>query len=80
MLQKLLTFNEDNVESPEQGLTSFRLYQTITSRLEVFYPLRTITITSRDSEFITPEIKYLLRRRNAAQSRNEVATAPELAA
>ena len=70
-------FNEDDVESPEQGLTWSQFYQTITSWLEEFYPLRTITITSRDPEFITPEIKYLLRRRNAVmrQSRNEVAAA-----
>src|SRR6218665_2096233 len=39
--------------------------------------MRTITITSRDPEFITPEIKYLLRLRYAAMrhSRNEVAAA-----
>src|SRR6218665_3922943 len=36
-----------------------------------------MTITSKDPEFITPEIKYLLRGRNAAmrQSRNEVPAA-----
>jgi len=59
MLQKLSLFNEDDVESPEQGLTWSRFYQTITSWLEEFYPMRTITITSRDPEFITPEIKIL---------------------
>src|SRR6218665_381939 len=29
-----------------------------------FYPLRSVTITSRDPGYMTPEIKFLLRRRN----------------
>jgi len=31
------------------------------SLFECFYPLRTITVTSKDSDYITPEIKSLVR-------------------
>ena len=43
-----------------------------------FYPIRTITITSRDLECITPEIKFLLRRRNAALRRSRIEAAAAL--
>src|SRR6266496_5276328 len=39
-------------------------YAIITSIADSVYPLRCVTITSRDPPFITPSIKLLLRRRN----------------
>jgi len=39
-------------------------YAIITSIVDSVYPLRRVTITSRDPPFITPSIKLLLRRRN----------------
>jgi len=39
-------------------------YKTALSLLNQFYPERTITVTSPDPQFITPEIKAKLRRKN----------------
>ena len=39
-------------------------YSISIALLNQFYPQRTITMTSRDPEFITPEIKSKLRRKN----------------
>src|SRR6218665_232218 len=46
--------------SLHHGLTSFTLHE------------RTISISSRDPDFVTPEIKYLLRQRNSAMRRNKI--------
>ena len=66
MLQKLSTFNEESEGSPELNLSWSGFYNTIHSWLNEFYPIRTITTTSRDPDYITPEIEFLLRRRNSA--------------
>jgi len=39
-------------------------YATALQLLDQFYPERTITVTSRDPDYVTPEIKALLRRKN----------------
>ena len=39
-------------------------YATATYLLNQFYPKRSITLTTRDPQFITPEIKAKLRRKN----------------
>jgi Reverse transcriptase (RNA-dependent DNA polymerase) len=41
-----------------------RFYRDALDRLDRVYPMRTITITSADPFFITPESKQLLRRKN----------------
>src|SRR6218665_2893006 len=38
----------------------------------MYYPERTISISSRDPDFVTLEIKCLLRRRNAAMRKNKI--------
>src|SRR6218665_3209204 len=77
MLQKLAALNLNSEDASDPNLSWSGFYHTMSSWLDEFYPRRTITITSRDPEFITPEIKYLLRRRNAALrgSRIEAAAA-----
>ena len=30
----------------------------------MFYPVQYVTVTSRDPEFITPQVKAMLRRKN----------------
>src|SRR6218665_2378390 len=44
-------------------------YTTIGGWLDLHYPQRVVTITSRDPAYITPEIKYMLRRRNKLMKR-----------
>src|SRR6218665_1808079 len=78
MLQKLSTFNEESEGSTELIQSWSGFYDTIHSRLNEFYPIRTITTTSRDPDYITPEIKFLLRRRNTAMRRNRVEAAAAL--
>src|SRR6218665_910819 len=39
-------------------------YEDIKARLDRIYPLRTVTLTSSEPAFMTPEIKGLLRRKN----------------
>ena len=41
-----------------------QFYATTLGLLNKYYPKRTITITSRDPEYITPDIKAKLRRKN----------------
>jgi len=64
------------VEEPEAAWLEF--YAIITSWLDHFYPLRSVTITSRDPGYMTPEIKYLLRRRNRPMRRQKTEEAAAL--
>jgi len=45
-------------------LAHILVYTKVLYLLNRFYPLRTITVTSRDLRYITPEIKAKLRRKN----------------
>jgi hypothetical protein len=40
------------------------LYATLIDVLDRFYPERSITVTSRDPQYVTPDLKALLRRKN----------------
>jgi len=39
-------------------------YDAVLELLNMFYPVQYVTVTSRDPEFITPQIKAMLRRKN----------------
>ena len=47
--------------------------------LDEFYPERTITVTSRDPSYVTPEIKAKLRRKNRLMHAGRVEEAGALA-
>jgi len=51
-----------NIADPQSDYDKF--YSVAVELLNRFYPERTITITSRDPEFITGDIKSKLRRKN----------------
>jgi len=55
-------------------------YSDALARLNQNYPLRTITITSKDPPFITPEIKRMLRLKNRFMRNGKIekADAPSL--
>ena len=84
MLSQLSTLNvndfwdENDLVSSDPGQAWSGFYHTITSWLEEFYPTRSITITSKDPDFITPEIRYLLRRSNVESRRNRTEQAAAL--
>jgi hypothetical protein len=54
-------------------------YSTAHSLLNQFYPERTITVTSCDPQYITPEIKAKLRRKNRLKLAGRVKEAGALA-
>ena len=47
--------------------------------LDQFYPERTVTLTTRDPDYITPEIKSMLRRKNRLMRAGRVEEAGSLA-
>lgn len=51
-----------NLSDPQEAWNLF--YTQATSRLEYYYPSRKITIMFKDLEYMTPEIKSLLRLKN----------------
>ena len=54
-------------------------YNTALGLLGEFYPERTISITSRDPDWVTPEIKAMLRRKNRLMRAGRVEEAGALA-
>src|SRR6218665_2347253 len=47
---------------PQEAWDTF--YQVTHEWLDFYYPLRAVTLTSREPSFMTPEIRYLLRRKS----------------
>ena len=54
----------DVVKSEDTQTAADKFYQCATELLEQYYPLKTITVTNKDPDFITAEIKQMLRRKN----------------
>ena len=63
----------------ETQLAFDRFYDLFTAMLNDFYPLKSVTTTSRDPPFITPEIKALLRKKNKLLRRNHTEAANAIA-
>ena len=57
-----------------------QFYNNALYLLNHFYPERTITLTSRDPEFVTPAIKTSLRRKNRLMHAGRIEEANALAA
>ena len=57
----------------------YQFYATALGLLNKYYPERTITITSRDPEYITPDIKAKLRRKNKLMRAGRIEEADALA-
>lgn len=70
----ILAVSSDTVQSQFDYFYSFA-----TDLLNQFYPLRTITVTSRDPDFVTPAIKAKLRHKNRLMRRGRVDEAGALA-
>jgi len=62
---------------PQEVYDAF--YAFATGLLDTFYPERTITVTSRDPSYVTPEIKAKLRRKNRLMRAGRVEEAGALA-
>src|SRR6218665_977733 len=61
----------NRAEQPsDMGADWDRFYFTTTSWLDLFYPKRTVSVSSGHPAYVTPETRYLLRRRNSAMRKN----------
>jgi hypothetical protein len=56
-----------------------RLYTMLTELLDAYYPVRSVTITSADSPYVTPTVKYMLRRKNKLMRSGKIEQAAALA-
>jgi hypothetical protein len=83
MLQKNLKKNNMlKCFPPEKDDTQLEFdifYSTAHSLFKQFYPERTITVTSRDPQYVTPEIKAKLQRKNRLMRAGRVEEAGALA-
>jgi hypothetical protein len=53
-----------NIQSDDVQLEFYRFYLNMLALYDMFYPERTITLTSHEPSYVTPELKSMLRRRN----------------
>jgi len=78
--QHAVTVNFHQNESDENVQSQFDSFYTVAyNLLEMFYPERTVTITSRDPPYITGYIKSMLRRKNRLMRKGRVEEASALA-
>src|SRR6218665_2313362 len=78
LLLYLRDIDFDRMEVGEPQAAWLEFYAAITEWLDHFYPLRSVTITSPDPGYMTPEIKYLLRRRNRLMHHQKIEEAAAL--
>lgn len=79
-LSTCASFQFTNVTSLSDPMEAFEaFYTTCTALLDVNYPSRTVTISSRDPSFITPEIKIMLREKSALMRKGHTAQAGAIA-
>ena len=62
--------------SPAEAFGAF--YTFINAVFDLYFPLKSITIKDKDPPFLTPVIKYLLRKRNKLLKQNRVEVASAL--
>jgi len=74
-----ITFHIPAVSSDTVQSQFDYFYSFATDLLNQFYPLRTINVTSRDPDFVTPAIKAKLRQKNRLMRRGRVEEASALA-
>ena len=56
-----------------------KFYQQMNYLLNLFYPVKTITVTSKDPPYVTPTIKCMLRRKNKLMRQGKMEAASSLA-
>lgn len=79
-LQYIASTGIDNLQPVSDTQQQFdAFYVTALQLLDQFYPERVITTTSRDPDYVTPEIKALLRRKNRLMRAGRVEEAAAVA-
>ena len=80
LLQHLSSPDLDFIDDSQEPQHLFNQFYNIAySLLDQFYPIRSITVTSRDPDFVTPDIKAMLRRKNRLMRAGRVEEAGALA-
>ena len=70
----------DLSQIPGDLQSKFDYFYSYASRLlDTYYPVRTITVTSRDPAFVTPDIKAMLQRKNRLMQAGRLEEAGALA-
>ena len=72
-------FDTDDSGQPDTQKEFDSFYNVALRLLDNFYPQRTITVTSRDPDYITADIKSKLRRKNRLMRSGRVEEASALA-
>src|SRR6218665_3618241 len=81
LLQHLRNFDDSLLVSiPDPQLAWDGFYHLTLKWLNDYYPLRSVTVTSREPAFMTPDIKYLLRRKNRLMEQGRLEEASAMAA
>jgi len=79
-LHQLSNFDDSrllNITDPQRAWDA--LYDVLLAWLDAYYPLRVVTVTTREPDFMTPEIKTLLRRKNRLMRRGRLEEASAIA-
>ena len=70
-----------NITDSNDAETAFdSFYVQIKEMLNTFYPLRNVTVSNHDPDFVTPEIKIMLKRKNNLMKRGLVEAADRITA
>ena len=71
-------FNEVETLDDAQSATD-KFYKIANDLLNNYYPVKTITLTNKDPDFITPEIKAMLRKKNRIMRKGRIEEAEAIA-
>jgi len=78
-LSHVAGLNIELEDSPDAQRNFDQLYSTLLNLLEHFYPERSVTLTSSDPAYVTPDVKTMMRRKNRLMRAGRVDEAGALA-
>ena len=75
----IFDISEQTLETTETQVLFDQLYEYLHFLLDQFFPLKTVTITSRDPPHVTPQLKHLLRQKNKLMKQGKIDSADAIA-
>src|SRR6218665_2011345 len=80
LLHHLKNFDDSKLAtSTDMSVAWDEFYGMVNVWLKQFYPMRVVSVTPREPDYMTPDIKYLLRRKNRLMRRGALEEASALA-
>jgi len=73
--EPVFVVNQDN----DVQLEFDRFYDTMHQLLDIYYPERTVSLSSNDPPFITPAVKLMLRQKNRMMRASQINKADAIA-